>query len=77
MPGFLKSFYPGTLVYVCVSLPRVLITSHLKGTRNMRIKKFYSFSISLYDIAVDKLNGMTLVTLHHELLPKKTKVKQY
>ena len=36
-------------VCVCVSGPRALITSHVKGTRNNRIRKFYSFSVSLYD----------------------------
>ena len=33
-----------------------LIISHVKGTRNNRIMKFYNYSVSLYDTAVEKLN---------------------
>ena len=52
-PGFLKSFRPRTLVYVyvCVRVcppPRPLITSHVKGMRNKRVRQFYGPSVSLY-----------------------------
>ena len=44
-------------VCVCVCLaPRPLITSHVKGSRNNRIMKFNSYSVSLYDTTVNKLN---------------------
>ena len=46
-PGFLKLFRPRMLVYVCVcvcvcvSPPlRPLITSHMKGMRNNRVRQF-------------------------------------
>ena len=46
---------------VCVCPPpRPLITSHVKGTRNNRVMKFYSYFVSLYDTAVDKLNRRDL-----------------
>ena len=63
---------------VCVSTPRPLITSHLKGTRNNRIKKFYGYSVSLYGTAVDKLNRCGLGnTAGHERHPKKSQVMRY
>ena len=44
-------------VCVCVCVrPGPLITSHVKGTRNNWIVKFYGYSVSLYDTAIDKLN---------------------
>ena len=49
---------------VCVSPPlRALITSHMKSTRNNWIMKFYGFSVSLYDTAIDNRIGTALVTL--------------
>ena len=75
MPGFLKLFCPQTLVYVCVSAPRVLITSHVKGTRNNWIWQFYGFLFLYMTLAVDKLNGCGFSnTACRECLPKKTKV---
>ena len=66
-PGFLKSFRPQTLVYVCVCVhpPRPLITSHMKGMRNNRIRQFYGSSISLYIQLLLLINwmDMALVTL--------------
>ena len=64
---------------VCVSPPqRILITSHVKGTRNNQIMKFYSYSVSLYDTAVDKLNGRGLSNaVGRELPSKKSQVMQY
>ena len=66
-------------VCVCVCLPlRALITIHMKGILNNWIMKFYSFSVSLYDTAVDKLNRHGLSdTAGHERLPKKVKVMRY
>ena len=63
-------------VCVCVSPPpRLLITSHVKGTCNNRIIKIYGYSISLYDTAVDKLNRHGLSnTAGRERLPKKSQV---
>ena len=59
-------------VGVCMCLlPRVLITSHMKGIRNNQIRQFYGFSISLYDLDIDKLNGRGLSnTWCHEFLAK-------
>ena len=72
-PSFLKLLW---LVrqYVCVCVsppPRPLITSHVKGTRNNRIMKFYGYSVSLYDTAINKLNRRGLSnTAGCEHLPK-------
>ena len=66
-----------TLTHV-VSPPRLLITSYVKGTRNNRIMKFYGYSVSLYDITIDKLNGHSLSnTSDRERLPKKSQVMRY
>ena len=73
-PGFLKSF---CLLMLCVCPDRI-ITSHMKDTCNNQIMKFYGFSISLYDTAINKLNDSGLSnTTHCKHLPKKTKVTQY
>ena len=65
-------------VCVWVSAPRSLITSHVKGTRNNQIMKFYGYSGSLYETAVDKLNRCGLSnTASRERLPKKSEVMQY
>ena len=80
MRGFLKLFRPQKLVYmcVCVSAPRLLITSHVKGTHNNQIMKFYGYSVSLYYTAIDKLYSHGLSkTSGHKYLPKKTKVMRY
>ena len=80
VPGFLKLLWPVCqYAFVCVCLPLTpLITSHMKGTRNNQIMKFYSYSISLYDIVVNKLNRRGLSnTAGHESLPKKSQVMQY
>ena len=88
MPGFLKLIWLAcwyvcaracARVCVCVILPpRSLITSHVKGTRHNRIMKFYGYSISLYDTAIDKLNRSGLSnTVFHECLPKKGQVIRY
>ena len=54
--GFLE-IVSSANVGVCVCLPlRALITGRMKGTHNNRIRQFYSISISLYDITIDKLN---------------------
>ena len=76
VPGFLKLLW---LVrqYVCVCVPtlRPLITSHMKGTRNNWIMKFYGYIVSLYDTAIDKLNRCGLSnTAGHEHLPKQSQV---
>ena len=79
-PGFLKLLWlVRQYVYVCVCVPlRPLITSHMKGTGNNQIMKFYSYPVSLYDTAVDKLNRRGLSnTVGHECLPKKSQVKWY
>ena len=62
---------------VCVP-PGPLITSHMKGTRNNQIMKFYGYSVSLYDTAIDKLNRHGLSnTAGRERLPKKSQVMGY
>ena len=63
---------------VCVCPPpRALITSHTKGMCNNRIRQFYGPFLYMTP-AIDKLNGHGLSnTVHHEHLPKKTKVTQY
>ena len=66
-------------VCVCVcALPRPLITSHVKGTRNNQIMKFYGYSVSLYDTVIDKLNRRGLSnTVGRERLPKNSQVMRY
>ena len=70
-----------TNVGVCVCVcppPRALTTSHLKGMHNNQIRQFYSLSVSIVTLAINKLNEFGLSnTVHRECLPKKTKVKQY
>ena len=44
-------------VCVCVSAPRALIISHIKGMRNNRIRQFYGPPFLCTTIAVSKLNG--------------------
>ena len=62
-------------VCVCLLL-RALVTSHVKGTHNNRIRQFYGNSVSLYDTSVNKLNWHDLSnTALYEHLPKKTKVR--
>ena len=57
--------------------PSPLITSHVKDTRNNWIMNFYSYYVSLYDTAINKLNRRGLSnTVDRERLPKKTKVTQ-
>ena len=52
--------------------PRPLIKSHVKGTHNNQIMKFYGYSVSLYDTAVDKLNRCSLSnTVGRELTPER------
>ena len=65
-------------VYVCVCPQEGLITSYVKVTCNNWISKFYGFSVSLCDTAVDRLNGCGLRnTVHCKCMPKKTKVMRY
>ena len=47
---FLETVRLQMLVYVYVSVPRALITSHVKSMHNNQIKQFYSLFISLYDV---------------------------
>ena len=74
--GFLKSFHPRTLVYVCVCVcvcppPSPLITSHVKGMRNKRVRQPYGPSVSCTTLAVSKLNGRgPSNTAHRERLLK-------
>ena len=69
----------GMFACVCVCPPpRPLITSHVKGMRNNWIMKFYSYSVSLYDTTIDKLNSPGLSNnAGHERLPKKSQVMRY
>ena len=58
--------------------PKPLITSHMKRTRNNQTIKFYDYSVSLYDTAIDKLNRRGLSnTAGREHLPKKSQVMWY
>ena len=55
--GLCIGMFACVCVCVCVSPPpRLLIASHMKGTHNNRILKFYGYSVSLYDTTIDKLN---------------------
>ena len=68
----------GMFAHVCVSAPRPLITSYVKGTRNNQIMMFYSYFVSLYNTAIDKLNRHGLSnTASRERLPKKSQVMRY
>ena len=49
---------------VCVCLPlralirsHMIITSHIKGTHNNRIRQFYSFLFLCLTLVIGKLNG--------------------
>ena len=54
--------------------PRPLITSHVKGMRNNRIRQFYGPPFLYMTLAVDKLDGRGLSnTARHGRLSKKTK----
>ena len=58
--------------------PRPLITSHVKGTHNNQIMKFYGYSVFLYDTAVNKLSKCGLSNaVGRERLPKKSQVMRY
>ena len=55
-------------VRVCVC-SKAINNKSLEGTRNKWIMKFYGYSISLYDTAIDKLNSRGLSnTAGHEHL---------
>ena len=82
VPGFLNCFCLHVGMFACVCVcppPRELITSDMKHMRNNQIKKFYGFSLFLYmTLAINKLNDRGLSkNVHHECLPKKTKIMRY
>ena len=62
---------------VCPPL-RPFIASHMTGTCNNRIMRFYTYSVSLYNTAIDKLNRRGLSnTLGRKCLSKKSQVMRY
>ena len=70
----------GMLACVCmrVSTPEAINNQSREGTPNNEIMKFYGYSVSIYDTAIDKLNKQGLSnTAAHERLPKKRQVMQY
>ena len=75
---FLEIVLVRILVCVCVSTPKGINNKSRETQHNNRIKQFYSFSVSLYDTADDKLIGRGLSNnACRECLPKKTKMTRY